>query len=278
MSATATKNRPKRSGAQTQHRKQRRRRPSPARVQRRLRRGDWLVQQVKSEIGAPEVQQQTLADLGLLKIGRCGLFYGDRSGAWGQIEQVQHLIAIRPLTQRPPDAQHAHEEAAEMKPVPYEVDGHKACHYRFDGDSFMSVERYDESVAINWSTALPIATVLERLDRTLLVDALNGIVFDSSIRGHREVAAEELLVDLREGRSSYPFVRLELKDMILVWQQPIYPKHVDEDFASGRLGIICPAIDEAMLTRLVEATATPLVGEKAGELVTEVATVAGGAE
>ena len=44
------------------------------------------------------------------------------------------------------------------------------------------------------------------------------------------------------------------------------------------MGIICPVIDEGMLTRLVAATATPLVGEKAGDLVTEVAAVAGGEE
>jgi ribosomal protein L30/L7E len=219
----------------------------------------------------PRAQYETLASLGLLKIGRCGLFDGDRPEAWGQIANVQHLVATRPLTRQPAKTRYRISGGILMRApgehVRYEVDGREARHYEFDGDSFMSVEPYDGSVAINWSTALPIATVLERLDSKLLGRVRNCTVFDMSHRTHLEVEPAETLADLRAGRCSYPFVRMESEELTLVWQQPAYPKHVDEDVSSGRIGIIYSELDAKGLAQMMRATATPPVGACVKELV-----------
>jgi hypothetical protein len=161
------------------------------------------------------------------------------------------------------------------KPILYEVDGREAHHFDFDDDSFMSVEPYDGSVAINWSTALPIATVLEKLDARLLERVSNCVVFDQSSRAHLEVEPAEALASLRAGRSNYPFIRMETEGLTLVWQQPAYPKHVDEDVSAGRIGIVCAKLDAKALAQMMRDTATPVVGACAEELVEDVEALSG---
>ena len=269
---SGTKSRPRRESA--------RRKRLRHQVRRNLRHGDWLVQQVKSHNGALARQRDTLEDLGLLKIGRCALFNGAHAAAWGQINRVHNLVAIRPLTQQPSGERLAPKEAAIMKtlpvPVPYEVNGRPACHYKFDGDSFLSVEPHAGSIAINWSTALPIATVLERLGSQVLAHARAGLVFDPSSKRHRQIEPKTLIAELRSGRTAYPFVRLECDELTLVWKEPAWPKHVDEDVRAGRIGVVAPTVDVELVTEMVHATATPLVGESAAELVADAASFVAG--
>jgi ribosomal protein L30/L7E len=269
----ATTSQAKRSGARS------RRRKTPAsQLRRKLQRGDWLVQQVKSDNNLAPKQHETLAEMGLLKIGRSGLFRGDRPESWGQVSRVQHLVAIRPLTQQRPKTSHRVPSWVFMsqpvrKPILYEVGGREAHHHKFDGDSFMSVEPYDDSVAVNWSTALPIATVLEKLDPKFVKGIHSCLVFDPSQGEHREIETAELLPGLRAGQCSYPFVRMESDGVVLVWQQPTYPNHVDEDIRAGRIGVIWADLDARMLTRMMQKTATPPVGACVAQLVADVEAV-----
>lgn len=285
MSATATKDRNAsrekrattgRSSPSRQKRGGKRGRTPPRNLKRRLGRGDWLVQQINSEIGASPQQHKTLVELGLLKIGRSALFYGDRPAAWGQIERLHHLVAVRPLV-RPCTPHPLHAEATVKKPeaVPYEIDGREAHHFDFDGDSFMSVEPYKGSFAVNWSTALPIATVLERLNPALLDAVRDCIVFDPAGPGHRNVKLDELLPELRGGSTSYPFVRFESEDLVFVWQRPTYPNHVDEDVSAGQIGLVCREFDAEALSQMMRVTATPPLGECVEELIEDVAAVSG---
>ena len=232
------------------------------------------MQQVESEIGVPPQQHETLVALGLLKIGRSGLFYGDQPSAWGQINRVHNLVTVRPLA-CPSEPHPLYEEATVTKPeaVPYEIDGREARHYDFDGDSFMSVEPYDHSFAINWSTALPLATVLERMDPALLDKVQSCVVFDPTGPGHLSVDVEEVLPTVHSGRSNYPFVRFESEKFVFVWQRPAYPSHVDEDVGAGRIGLVCHEFDAEMLGQMMRDTATPPLGECVEELVEDVAVV-----
>lgn len=192
---------------------------------------------------------------------------------WGEISKVQHLVAIRPLTLQPPKTRQRvpREDSLQplSKPLLYDVNGRSGRHYEFDGDSFMSIEPLEDSVAINWSTALPIATVVERLD-SKLVDAVEScLVFDPIQRAHREIESGSWYEDLRAGQVDYPFVRLESKDLVLVWQRPAYPSHVDEDVTAGRIGVISAAVDAAAMSDLVRSTATPIVGDHAEALIAD---------
>lgn len=261
----------------TQTRRRRLRKLRSRGIDRRLGRGDWLVQQVKSQNGIQADQQETLATLGLLKIGRCSLFDGDRPEAWGEIAKVQHLVAVRPLTWERPKTKYQIPGVNLMtglkKPVLYDVDGREARHHEFGGDGFFSVEPYDGSVAINWSTALPIATVLDRLDGSLIDSVKECLVFNPLARKHETLSPETWQQDLRN--ADFPFVRLETDAVILAWQRPAYPSHVDEDVTAGRIGIICQKVDPATLERLVQSTATPQIGTFAKALVADVKSSAG---
>jgi ribosomal protein L30/L7E len=251
------------------------RRTAPRQFQKKQRRGDWLVKQVGSRIGTTPEQHETLVDLGLGKIGRSALFDGDDKGAWGQIEKVQHLVSARPLV-RPADPHPLYGERWMNKPEEsrYTVDGLEARHYDFDGDSFLAIEPYDGGrFSVNWSTGLPIATVLERIGRGLLERVSTCTVFDPTLPGHREVSIEKLLTMSCRAQVDFPFVRLETDDLTLVWRRPAYPKHVDEDVGAGRIGVVCRRLDTETLTGLVRATATPPVGEHLDELMSQVATV-----
>jgi ribosomal protein L30/L7E len=284
MSATATKVKyasrgervTTRRGVSPKKKKGKYRRTPARNAKRKLGRGDWLVQQVKSKIGISPQQYETLVELGLCKIGRSGLFYGDQPAAWGQIRRVQHLVSVRALV-RPSEPHFLYPEVTVSKPeaVPYDVGGREARHYDFDGDSFMSVEPYKGSFAINWSTALPIATVLERMDPALLDAVRDCVVFDPAGPGRRNVEVEDVLPDLRSGSTSYPFVRFESEDLVFVWQRPAYPSHVDEDVGAGRIGLVCHEFDAEALGQMMRDTATPPLGECIEELMEDVAVISG---
>jgi ribosomal protein L30/L7E len=251
-------------------------RTPPRQFQRKVGKGDWLVKQVVSRIGTTPEQHETLVDLGLGKIGRSAIFDGGDKAAWGQIGAVEHLVAARPLT-RPLERHDLYRKPEMTQPeaISYEVGGREARHYDFDGDSFLSIEPYGGSFAVNWSTALPIATVLERMPAGLLDRMSSCVVFDPTGPGQRQLDFDDALEELRGGRSEFPFVRLESDDFVFAWQRPAYPKHVDEDVGAGRIGLICQTFDAQALSQAIRATATPPLGECIKELIDEIAAVSG---
>lgn len=255
------------------------RRMAKQRIVRKVRHGDWLVQQVRSHIGSDDETVATLAELGLCKIGRCGLFDGASSSAWGQVVHVQHLVAIRALTLHPSEEGRAYEEAARMiEAVPYTVDDRPAVHYRLDGDSFVSAESYGPNCSLNWSTALPLETVLGQLPEDVLGEVTGAIVYDRTRRRQRRMSVAEREGLLRGDAQLHPFVRLELPTSVLVWQTPEYPAHVDEDVAAGRIGLLLSDLGAEWIPGFMRSTATPLVAGIADDVLRDARGVLGGDE
>jgi ribosomal protein L30/L7E len=256
-----------------------RRNESRRRITRQLRVGDWLVQQVNSQIGEEEHVIGTLAELGLCKIGRCGLFEGADGTAWGQIVRVQHLVAIRALTLHPSNEGRVRDEAAQMiAAVAYRIDDNPAVHYTLDGDSFVSAEAYEDRVALNWSTALPFGSVLERLPSAVTRTVRTVIVFDPAASRQRALREEERTGLLSGDGALYPFVRLDVGPGVLVWQRPAYPQHVDEDVSAGRIGLLIEDLQADWLEPFLHATATPLVAALAGRVLRDARRVLDGGE
>lgn len=245
------------------------------RLVRQLHHGDWIVQQVRSEIGALQEHQDTLASLGLLKIGRSGLFDGQSAASWGMIAQVQSFVAIAPLTRQPSHVRFALTEAQPMKTTPYEVDGRPAYEIQFARSEYLTCEVFDGFVAINWSTSLPIATVVLRLGDDLLDRLSGGVVFDRGRRAHRQLAGQHAVYSALLDANSFPFVRLQLgDDLAVTWNAPTYPTHVDEAVRPGRLGLLARRIALGDAVELIRETGTPAVGPEAEAAIAEIAGIA----
>jgi ribosomal protein L30 len=255
------------------------RQPSSRRTRsgaRRLRPlfGDLLVQQVKSAIGATHLQRSSLRSLGLVRIGRASVVRSETASVRGQLHDVRHLIAVKPLTVAARDRLHLHEAVPAMRTVPYEVEGKPARRYDVSS-SFLAVELYDEAFSLTWSTELPFSSIFRRIASMLpsTRSDTTAVVFDRASRRQLELHAEPLLEGLRVVDEAYQFVSIDFMGLTVAWRCPEYPRHVDHDVLPGELGVVSESFDAAYFAQLVRATAPPALGERAEQIIADAAWV-----
>jgi hypothetical protein len=161
-----------------------------------------------------------------------------------------------------------------LRTLPYEVDGREARRYEIGHGEYLDAEVYDGFFTLTWSTDLRFRDVMEQLKPELPTASGHALVFDTTRQEHREVDASELLDDVSRRKVAYPFIRCEFDGLTLVWQQPLYPKHVDEDVTPGKLGIISESFDADYYADFVRRTATRRLGKQAAALLDDASFVA----
>jgi hypothetical protein len=133
-----------------------------------------------------------------------------------------------------------------------------------DGER-LYVEPAGGEFALAWTTALPSAALLDLLHTVVALDAGVGIVFNDHGEFREETRSGREAVGLLQERDP-AFWRLDLDDRAITWERADQNASVP---ASGLMGFIGTTSDPSDLTRLVEATATPLVGANAQSLVSD---------
>lgn len=234
--------------------------------------GDLLVQQVRSAIGATSEQRSSLRSLGLARIGRSSVVQSDKASVRGQLHEVRHLVAVKPLTVTAGERLFSCDRGGAMRAipyVPYEVEGREARRYQLEDGGFLVVELYDGAFSLTWSTELPIASILRRVGGMLppTRSETMAVVYDPGAHRQIELHAEPLLRDLRCIDRGYPFVSVEFVGLTVAWRCPEYPKHIDHDVVPGEIGIVSRSFDEGYFVELVRATATPELGWHADEII-----------
>lgn len=233
--------------------------------------GNLLVQQVRSSIGRNIAQLDALRSLKLWGIGRSATCDTRQASVVEQLATVDFLVAVTPLSL---DAATFGAASQQFDPTAdlHEFDGLKEDSgkrgFTAGRDGFAQYEEQaDGMVAIIWSTALPAATTLRRVSR---------------LKGWKPGAGESVIVDHRKPRrldskqgvdklrrpSDAQFARVDLGVATIAWASPTYPRHVDDGFAPGRLGMRCPGprLASVDLKTLIASTATPEIGQHASTL------------
>lgn len=116
-----------------------------------------------------------------------------------------------------------------------------------------------------WSTALPLATMLERVERCglPLIEGTASVVYDETLL---EAPAAEIWDQLREGPALAHFARFDHHGISVVWDQSTYPKHVDHGIGPGRIGVESE-LRPAAVTALFTETATPAIAPWAARIL-----------
>jgi hypothetical protein len=185
----------------------------------------------------------------------------------GQLHTARELVAVKALTAITDIGVSSSDEAVEMRTLPYEINGLEARRYEIDEGDYLDVELYDGFFTLTWSTDLGFRDVLQQIGALLPKKARTALVFDPDRGKHVEVPPSRVLNGSSKRTPRYPFVRCEFDGFTLVWQQPAYPKHVDEDTTPGQLGIISESFDSSYYTELVRRTATRRLGIQAAGLL-----------
>jgi ribosomal protein L30/L7E len=234
-----------------------------------------LVQQIKSRIGERPATRRTLRALGFSIDSRPGQARVVRvtARAPAQIAAVRHLVAVDPLTESTVLGTPDREPEVRMRTLPYEIDGREARRYEVDQNSYLDVQLFEGFFSLTWSTALAFRDVWRELRSLLPEPAGCALVYDPQKEGHWELKLPTVIRRLSSGDAAYPFVRAEFAGVTLVWQRPLYPRHVDEDLDPGKLGIISESFDSEYYGEMVRRTATRSLGRIAAELLEDAAYV-----
>ena len=233
--------------------------------------GNLLVQQVRSSIGRNSAQLDALRTLKLWGIGRSATCDVSLASVVEQLASVDFLVAVTPLSLdagRFGTASQQFDPTAELQEHSTEDSGRRD--FTAGDDGFAQYEEQaHEIVAILWSTALPAATALRRILRLKGWKPGDGESVIVDHRKPRRLDSKQGLGELRRPNDAR-FARVDLAVATIAWASPTYPKHVDDGFAPGRLGVRCPGsrLAGVDLETLIAATATPEIGQHASTLAT----------
>jgi ribosomal protein L30/L7E len=257
--------------------------PSPD--ERAADRGDVLIQLVRSRISAPPEAVEALDSLNLHRIGHVRVIDHGPSTA-GVIRTVRPWIRTYPLTidaaesllpLGSEDARAMLTDPARPSTEPEHYEEDDTCGWSMDWSAranrdYFRLERQRDALAVGWSTALPLASIL-RLFEAGRTDPIGFrkcevAVSDWSARGWRRGAAAHLADELRWGWRPYETALFSGPDVVVQWRTPEFPRHVDERVLSGDLHVrftVTALPGPSLLEALITATATPRVSRELAE-------------
>ncbi len=241
--------------------------------------GDARVVQVRSKIGATKQQLASLQALRLGRIGHQTPVDLSEAPVRGLVHSVRHLVEVRPLSlagerwstvgRSKPAVIEGTGDDVTADVLTYEAGGNAAIRLPLSDGAYFNVEVHRDSCSLAWTSLLPLPTVLDvwadimagrQLKRAIVLRASAKSAFDREI-----VEPSAAFAELQGERLG--FVRLELDGVVLTWEMPRLPKHVDEPIEAGEVGLAADVFDEAMCITLLERTGTVSIGENAATLV-----------
>ena len=174
---------------------------------------------------------------------------------------------------RLPTVQFSAVEAIDVTQLDYQIAGREAHCFGFDEDEFLRVELYDGYFSMHWTTALPLAAVVRRVQPPLRGATGQAIVFDEQTHRHEELRIRDAVDLILDDAAALSFARLELPELTLVWEQAAVS---DGAVVAGRgeLALLARVFDEDACVRALRNTATSRVAREATALIERVAYVA----
>jgi len=248
-----------------------------------------LIQLVRSRIGARPQAQELLRSLKLSKVGHARVVGGSRLSIRAITLDLEPWIRVYPLTllaAEQVDSPWTRRalQSASVERDEYDVDGTRGVYIDMStraSRDFFRLEHNSRGLALAWSTALPLATVLAVLRRS--GHAWGGVrtapveVDDWALgrRRHGELGA--LVDDVDRWWRPYATVIVRLAGLTLVWRAPAYPRHVQERVLAGDLRLLLKeGHDPDQVTELLAATATPVVTAEMRDQLLEIVGEVGG--
>ncbi len=234
---------------------------------------------VRSRIGARSEAQETFDSLNLRRVGHCRVLGGKPRVVRGYIRKLRPWINAYPLTLRGHSILNRigveyrmTQDTPTRRLREYDAEGASGSFLDLSSPAsrdFVHVESNDEGLAIAWSTALPLASILELLRFNLKDDGTfrqaAAQVYDWSVQRHRRGTAGILLDDVQRAWRPYRAASLELTKLRFVWSSPAFPRHVEERVRSGEIRMMLdhPASsNDAFIGKLMAQTATPAIGKE----------------
>lgn len=229
--------------------------------------GNLLVQQMRSAIGRTPRQLDTLESLKLGRIGRSAICDISYESVRRQLLVVDFLVSVTPLSldavSFAPDQPTGAALRCERRKGQTWFVGED------DGYAFHEAQP-ENCQLLMWSSSLPVATALERVERVGWLATERKAALISDGRSRREESAQAW-IELKEGGGSVDFAALELNHAELLWSRASYPHHVDEGIWPGRIGV---RFDEDLrreaLLDVIRRTAVPEIGREADRIVDSV--------
>lgn len=151
--------------------------------------------------------------------------------------------------------------ATSMNEERYEVEGGEGIQFDLLDGERLNMESREGYYSMAWTTALPLEALVPRLHEFLgpEADAL-AVMVVAGDEGENGEGLDSVL-SVSEQRPS--FWRLETSQLTLTWEA--YDTAIEGE--PGLLGVIADEFSAPMMQRLLEATATPLIGAESSELV-----------
>jgi len=165
----------------------------------------------------------------------------------------------------------------DMIPRRYEAEGQEALQFDIAAGERLNVEPAEGFFSMAWSTALPVETLLQRLEAFLPESARARLTVGVD-DGFEEISEPASLAvhRLLESGDGPGFWRLDLPDRTITWElrgapsvEYAAPPPIPDAPPQGLMGFMAEVFDPDYMARLIEATATPMIGANVGSLLSE---------
>jgi hypothetical protein len=186
----------------------------------------------------------------------------------GSTSDYVYVISLALLDE--PEAADTLPAEADMTEERYEIAGGEGIQFSLADGERLNLEPRDSYYSMAWTTALPLTTLIPRLQE-LLRGGVDGelTVFANNETGPPERGlARDLLGRVLERSAPASFWRLDADDLTLTWEARTEADTVGQP---GLLGVIADGFKTAEVQELLQATATPLLGARASVLVEQCA-------
>ena len=150
-------------------------------------------------------------------------------------------------------------------PKSYLVEGHEALFFDMGSDDGFYVEPYGDHFSLAWTTTRPAGALLELLQELLPRGESGTWTVTTEGQDERLTGPLEAVFDrLATHDELLDFWRFDLPDHALTWER----KQASDDCVErGLMGFIGVRFSEDALSRLIEATASPMVSSRVWELL-----------
>jgi ribosomal protein L30/L7E len=236
--------------------------------------GNALVVLYRGIASSSDDELRTSNSLGLRKTNSQRVVRLDNPVVYGQVEKLQQRLYVY-LLGLPSNIERAKGTKEEVPLKQFDVvhqeysygDDIDGVFVRFPNGEYFQFERQVGSVAIAWSSALPLNSIWERVSPILDFPPANEEGVAKFTDGpHVHDKAISILNQTMHDPDAVRFLRLEYPRYALVWRAP-RPKAVEFSVALAECGIIGYSFDDINNVKLIQETATPDVASVAHQLI-----------
>jgi hypothetical protein len=190
----------------------------------------------------------------------------------GTVKRYVEVITLA-LPVEPEAADTLRSAGIQMTESSYETSGGEALQFDFGDGERLNIEPREDSYSIAWTTALPLATLISRLEEFVPDDKPGNLTLfaGDEYRTLSDAFGRKLLDAILQTPTLPAFWRLDMDDMTVAWES-----HPESPIPGqpGLLGVIAGEFNPDYAQKLLEHTATPLIGAQAPPIVARCAETA----